>query len=143
MFTAHLSRPVHWKNYTYSFNCLGATEGWNKCKKKISEKCQFFYFNKYQSTTHVSTSIFQGLFKNIIFRSVGLVTNLEVSFFYTDRTFCCPVPYPTCKFSLKVTKAHGESVKNQLGTKKIKREVSNPSPPLWFIGLILSSKNRQ
>jgi hypothetical protein len=30
-----------------------------------------FVLNKYQSVTHVSTGIFQGLFKNIVFRSVA------------------------------------------------------------------------
>jgi len=29
------------------------------------------FYNKYQDVTHVSTSIFQGLFKNIVFRSVA------------------------------------------------------------------------
>ena len=29
---------------------------------------------KYQSVTHVSTYIFQGLFKNIVFRFIALVT---------------------------------------------------------------------
>ena len=33
----------------------------------------YFFKNKYQSVTHVSTPIFQGLFKNIVFRSVALV----------------------------------------------------------------------
>ena len=34
----------------------------------------FFVLNKYQSVTHVSMCIFQGLFKNIVFRCVALVT---------------------------------------------------------------------
>ena len=34
----------------------------------------FFVLNKYQSVTHVSTCIFTGLFKNIVFRCVALVT---------------------------------------------------------------------
>ena len=34
----------------------------------------FFVLYKYQSVTHVSTPIFQGLFKNIVFRSAALVT---------------------------------------------------------------------
>jgi len=33
-----------------------------------------FVLNKYQSMTHVSTCIFKGLFKNIDFRSLVLVT---------------------------------------------------------------------
>ena len=42
--------------------------------KKV-EKCKKYYFvkNKYQSVKHVFTSIFQGLFKNIVFRSVALI----------------------------------------------------------------------
>jgi len=39
-----------------------------------NEKKIFFVLNKYQSVTHVSTCIFQGLFKNMVFRSVDLVT---------------------------------------------------------------------
>ena len=45
--------------------------------KKMSKKWKkifFFVLYKYQSVTHVSTCIFQGLFKNIAFRSVALVT---------------------------------------------------------------------
>ena len=40
--------------------------------------------------THVSTLIFHGLFKNIVFRAVALVTKQLWSildFFFTDRTF--------------------------------------------------------
>ena len=57
----------------------------------------FFVLNKYQSVTHVSTCIFQGLFKNIVLRSVALVTKklwAILDFFFTDRTFFRPVPYP-------------------------------------------------
>ena len=46
--------------------------------------------------THVSTPIFQGLFKNIVFRSVALVIEklcAFLDFFYTLRTFYRPVPY--------------------------------------------------
>ena len=76
--------------------------------------------------THVSTPIFQGLFKIIIFRSVALVTkNLWaiLVFFYTDRTFYRPVPSRMHSkifykeflnyYSLKVTKFHGDSDKNK------------------------------
>ena len=35
-------------------------------------KMFFFVLNKYQSVTHVSTLIFQGLLKNIVFRFVAL-----------------------------------------------------------------------
>ena len=43
--------------------------------KKVKKMLKIFFFvqNKYQSVTHVSTLIFQGLFKNIVFRSVTLV----------------------------------------------------------------------
>ena len=45
-------------------------------QKKSFKKCEkYFYFvlKKYQSVAHVSTYIFQGIFKNIVFRSVTLV----------------------------------------------------------------------
>ena len=45
------------------------------CEKgKKRKKKLFFVLNKYQSVTHVFTCIIQGLFKNIVFRSVALVT---------------------------------------------------------------------
>ena len=44
-----------------------------KGSKKFFKK-HFFVLNKYQSVTHVSTWIFRGLFKKIVFRSVALVT---------------------------------------------------------------------
>ena len=50
--------------------------------------------------THVSTPIFQGLFKNIVFRSVALVIKklwAILDFFYTLQTFYRPVPYPMRK----------------------------------------------
>jgi len=56
---------------------LGARGGgWKETTKKGSknEKKIFFDLNKYQSVKHVSTCIFQGLFKNIVFRSIALVT---------------------------------------------------------------------
>ena len=37
-------------------------------KKGQNVKRKFFVSNKYQDVTHVSTFIFQGLFKNIAFR---------------------------------------------------------------------------
>ena len=45
---------------------------------------------KNQSMTHVFTTIFQGVFKNIDFRSVALVIEklwAILDFFFTDRTF--------------------------------------------------------
>ena len=50
---------------------LGRVE---KIPKKSLKKCfKNSILYKYQSVTHVSTSIVQGLFKNIVFRSVALV----------------------------------------------------------------------
>ena len=61
----------------------------------------FFCLNKYQSVTHVSTSIFEVLFKNIDFRSVALVIKKVMGYFrflfYTLQTFYRPVPYPMHK----------------------------------------------
>ena len=37
------------------------------------QKIFFFIQNKFHSVTHVSTLIFQGIFKNIVFRSVASV----------------------------------------------------------------------
>ena len=53
--------------------------------KKGKKKILFFVLKKYQSVTHISTYIFQGLFKNIVFRSVALVTKklcAILDFFY-------------------------------------------------------------
>ena len=55
-------------------------EGGKKCLKNWVKKTKeiiFLDLNKYQSVTHGSTCIFQGLFKNIIFRSVALVKNVR------------------------------------------------------------------
>ena len=51
-----------------------------------------FVLNKYQKVTHVSTSILQGLFKNIVVRSVGLVTKkiLDILDFYFTQTGLLP-----------------------------------------------------
>ena len=57
----------------------------------------------FKSGTHVSTPIFQGLFKNIVFRSVALVIKklwAILDFFYTPD-FYRPVPYPTHKTKQK------------------------------------------
>ena len=70
--------------------------------------------------THVSTCIFQGLLKNLVFRSGALV-----KFFFTDRTFVRPIPYLINKkkyffykntlnyYALKVKTFHSDSVKNE------------------------------
>ena len=65
--------------------------------EKNAKKIFFvFVLNKYQSVTHVSTSIFQGLFKNIVFRSVVVTKKLWAisDLFFKDWTFFRPVPNP-------------------------------------------------
>ena len=72
---------------------LGKVE--KRQQQKKGNKMYFLFCFLKQISWHVSTFIFQGLFKNIIFRSVALVTkNLWaiLVFFYTDRTFFRPVP---------------------------------------------------
>ena len=52
--------------------------------------------------THVS--IFQGLFKNLVYRSVALVIKklwAILDFLYTDQTFYRPVPYHMHKKNLQ------------------------------------------
>ena len=59
------------------------------------KKIFFFVFNKYEYGTHVSISIFQGLFRNIVFRYVALVTkklSAILDFFLKDQTFFHAVP---------------------------------------------------
>ena len=51
---------------------LGRVEKKGQKIGKINVK-NIFFQNKYESVTHVSTSIFLGLFTNIDFRSVALV----------------------------------------------------------------------
>ena len=81
---------------------------------------------------HVSTPIFYGLFKNIVFRSVALVTKKlwAILDFVCTQTGLFTALYPTLCikknslnfFSLKVTKYVGDSVKNVTArTKKIER----------------------
>ena len=43
-------------------------------KGKKMKKKKIIFKKKYQRLTHVSTCIFQGLFKNMVFSSVALVT---------------------------------------------------------------------
>ena len=73
--------------------------------------------------THVSTSIFQGLFKNIVFRSVALVIKKAILDFLThSRLFTALYPTlcvkknvqknPSNYYLWKVKKFHGDSVKN-------------------------------
>ena len=68
--------PLIEKKYIDNFNSLGAREVLKKCKKKGKKNLRniCFVLNKYQSVAHASTSIFQGLFKNKVFRSLAFVT---------------------------------------------------------------------
>jgi len=73
-----------------------------RVEKKIPKKSQklkkyFFVLNKFQSVTHVSTCNFQGLFKNIVFRSVALVTKkfwANFRFFFHRPNFFPPSTLP-------------------------------------------------
>jgi len=74
-----------------------------KRQKGVRKMKKYFCFvlNKYQSVTHVSISIFHGLYKNIVLRYVALVTKklwAILDFFSKDRTF-----FPTCtkRYALK------------------------------------------
>ena len=55
---------------------LGRVEKKNAQNRYKKVKNIFFDQNKYQRVTHVSKSIFQGLFKNKVFRSVALVSKM-------------------------------------------------------------------
>ena len=86
---------------------------------------------------------FQGLLKNIVFRSVALVTEklwAILDFFFTDRTFFRPVSYPINLekyvltknplnyYLLKVTKFHGDSFKTESArSKKLEGERQTPA----------------
>ena len=70
-------------------------------------KIFFFVKNKYQSVTNVSTFIFQGLFKNIVFRSVALVIKKLLAildFFLHTPDFLppCTLPYAKKKICKKI-----------------------------------------
>ena len=70
--------------------------------------------------TYVSTFIFQGLFKNRVFRSVALVIKklwAIIDFYYTLRTFYHPLPHPMHK---KIKTFYGDSVKNESARAKQK-----------------------
>ena len=97
--------------------------------------------------THVSTPIFQGLLKNIVFRSVALVIKklrAILDFFYTLRTFYRPVPNPMHEkkklqkkplnyYFWKVKKFHGDSVKNESArAKKLEGGGCQTPPPSLF-----------
>jgi len=107
--------------------------------KRVKKRKIYFCFvlNKYQSVTHVSTCI-----------SVALVTNklcAILDFFFTYWTFFppCTLHYKSKKYfltknplnyySLKVTKFHGDSVKNKSArTKKLQEGGAERPPPSLF-----------
>jgi len=71
---------------------------------KNAEKC---FKDKYQSLRHVSTSIFQVLFKNIVFRSVALTTKIVMGYFRffkhrLDILPPCTQPYLSIKCNFEV-----------------------------------------
>ena len=71
------------KNYTDHFNNLGGREGGKKCLKRVKQICFYMHF--------------QGLFKNIDFRSVALVTKkllAILNLFHIPDVFFRPEPYP-------------------------------------------------
>ena len=92
--------------------------------------------------THVSTPIFQGLFKIIVFRSAALVIKklrAILDFFYTHSrlftalypTLCVKKKFTKESFKLLVMKSqkfHGDSVKNESARAK-KLEGGRQSPP--------------
>ena len=83
-----------------------------------------FVLNKSQSVIHVILNKnFQGIFKNIILRSVALVTKKVMEYFiFFSQTGLSFHPVPTLiiyfYYSLKVTKFYGDSVKNKSAREK-------------------------
>ena len=72
------------RSITFIVWVLGRVE--KNAKKDRKNVKNIFFLNKHLSVTHVSTSIFQGLFKNKVFRSVALVTKklwAILEFFFT------------------------------------------------------------
>ena len=66
---------------------------------KKEKKTHFFVLNKSQSVTRASTSIFQRLIKNIVFRSTALVTKKlwVILVFFSQTRYFRPIPYPIIK----------------------------------------------
>ena len=96
-------------------NFYSARNGRKKCR------------NKYQSVTHVSTLIFQGLFKNIVFRSVDSVTKsyelfkifLHTPVFYRPASYLMHKKKFTKKsFTFLFMKSHRISQKTRGGAKR-------------------------
>ena len=122
--------------------------------KKGSKKCKkifLFVLNKNQSVTHVSTTIFQWLLKNLVIRTIDLVTKMLwfildfliwIGLFTTlypmhlKKFFLNPLNfYPLKKFTvtLTVSKMRVQGQKNLMGGG------SNVLPPdcLGIIGIII------
>ena len=101
--------------------------------------------------THVSTPIFRGLFKNIVFRSVALFIKklwAILNFFNTLQTFHHPVPYlmrkkKNYKKILQITiyekSTNFTVIVSQMRVlgKKTTDGGAKPPPPPAFIGLKL------
>jgi len=82
-------------------------------------KIIFFCLNKYQNVTHVPNCIFQGLFKNVGFRSVALVTNNPLNY--------CSLKLKN--FTVIVSKMRVLGKKNYMGA-------PNAPPPLSLFRVI-------
>ena len=74
MFIAQICKVSSLKKKIRLITLIVWMQGRVEKKAKKCEKYYCFAFIKCQSVTHVSTSIFQGLFRNIVFRSVALIT---------------------------------------------------------------------
>ena len=101
---------------------MDTRKGWKNPKKELKKCFKNSILYKYQSLTHVSTSIVQGLFKNIVFRSVALVIKKLWAFLgfclhrpdFTDMypTLCIKKFKPFNFLFIKSQKLHGYSAKN-------------------------------
>ena len=104
-----------------------------KDDKNVIHKC--FLFDKYKYEAHVFKSIFHGLFKNIVLRSLALIA---LHFFTRTGIFTVhALPYVLCSkkklyyYSLKIKINLGDSIKNESARAKTRGEsVERPPPPL-------------
>ena len=86
------------KSITFIVWLLGRVEKCQKQGKKNVKNIFCFVENKCQCVTHVSTPIFQGLFKNIAFRSVAFILKklwaiLDFLLHRPDFLPPCTIPY--------------------------------------------------
>ena len=109
----------------------------NKKMQKIVKNCQKIFFCFKQSVTHVS--IFQGLFKKIVFRSVALVTKklwAILDFFIQTGLFTALYPTLCIKTKCVLQKILSLNVTvilsklRVLGQKKMEEGAANAPPPL-------------